>query len=138
MNSRSTSARTTTSASRSTKNPIRVRPPASFRTNRDTITAPGSVPNPFFKINSINLMILMLQDGCSEIVLASDKPFRRLDHYKMHEYSSRSHCQQGSLSSPKEIHSASASAFSLDSMFRRKRGRPPKNRIIEVWNESVS
>ena len=78
----------------------------------------------------------MMQEGCSEIVLASDKPFRRLDHYKMHEYS-RSH-SAGSLSGHKEVMSATTSAFSLDSMFRRKRGRPPKNRIIEVWNESVS
>lgn len=28
-------------------------------------------------------------------------------------------------------------ANSLDAMFRRKRGRPPKNRIIEVWNDNV-
>lgn len=24
---------------------------------------------------------------------------------------------------------------SLDALFRRKRGRPPKNRVIEVWND---
>ncbi|XP_037077835.1 zinc finger protein castor homolog 1-like [Pollicipes pollicipes] len=28
-------------------------------------------------------------EGCSEIILLSDKPFRRLDHFKMHDYSRR-------------------------------------------------
>lgn len=27
---------------------------------------------------------------------------------------------------------------SIDGMFCRKRGRPPKNRVIEVWNDYVS
>lgn len=108
--------------------------------------------------------IFLFQDGCMEIVLATDKPFRRLDHYKMHEYSRRGHQTPTSSSmavlpstqinnhvhssgssvgsSGKEIctfttSSPSSTSFSLDSMFRRKRGRPPKNRVIEVWNESV-
>ena len=102
------------------------------------------------------------QEGCAEIILSTDKAFRRLDHYKMHEYSRRGHQQTPpvSISSPaitvsslaqssgstgghssKEITfttgNPSSTSFSLDSMFRRKRGRPPKNRVIEVWNESV-
>ncbi|XP_043239162.1 zinc finger protein castor homolog 1-like isoform X2 [Amphibalanus amphitrite] len=28
-------------------------------------------------------------EGCTEVILRSDKPFRRLDHYKMHDYSRR-------------------------------------------------
>lgn len=27
---------------------------------------------------------------------------------------------------------------SLDEMFSRKRGRPPKNRVVEVWTDNVS
>lgn len=29
-------------------------------------------------------------------------------------------------------------ASSLDEMFSRKRGRPPKNRVVEVWADHVS
>ncbi|KZS09994.1 Transcription factor castor-like protein [Daphnia magna] len=96
-------------------------------------------------------------DGCAEIILSTENAFRRLDHYKMHEYSRRGH-QTPSVPPPvvassglvhpsgssgsKEITfttgSSTSTSFSLDSMFRRKRGRPPKNRVIEVWNESSS
>ena len=128
----------------------------------------------FLEIFSRNFSDWLLQEGCSEIILATDKPFRRLDHFKMHEYSRRSGLAMPApslmLSAAKELvsapsgspsgppvhvasnppHSAAGStplsigsstgspSFSLDSMFRRKRGRPPKNRVIEVWNESVS
>ncbi|KAF4532943.1 hypothetical protein B566_EDAN000631 [Ephemera danica] len=62
-------------------------------------------------------------ETCREIILPSDKPFRRLDHYKMHEYSRK-------LSLGKDgVHMTLSS--SIDGMFRRKRGRPPKNRVIE-------
>ncbi|CAG7726787.1 unnamed protein product [Allacma fusca] len=59
-----------------------------------------------------------LWDGCSEIIVSSDGPFKRLDHFKAHEYS-----QKLDLTDKCD---------SLDGFFRRKRGRPPKNRIIEV------
>lgn len=90
------------------------------------------------------------QEGCAEIILGTDKPFRRLDHYKMHEYSRKNQAATPQPTTPlptpassMSLHQAgfsreiNTSAFSLDSMFRRKRGRPPKNRVIEVWNESV-
>nr|CAD7261192.1 unnamed protein product [Timema shepardi] len=67
-------------------------------------------------------------ENCREIILPSDKPFRRLDHYKMHEYSRK-------LSLTKDPLTMTHLATSIDGMFRRKRGRPPKNRVIEVWND---
>ncbi|XP_059479543.1 zinc finger protein castor homolog 1-like isoform X3 [Neocloeon triangulifer] len=66
-------------------------------------------------------------ENCREIIMTTDKPFRRLDHYKMHEYSRK-------LSLGKDAMQMSL-ATSIDGMFRRKRGRPPKNRVIEVWND---
>ncbi|XP_063220399.1 zinc finger protein castor homolog 1 isoform X2 [Bacillus rossius redtenbacheri] len=63
-------------------------------------------------------------DNCREIILPSDKPFRRLDHYKMHEYSRK-------LSLTKDPLTMTHLATSIDGMFRRKRGRPPKNSVIE-------
>ncbi|XP_023707022.1 zinc finger protein castor homolog 1 isoform X2 [Cryptotermes secundus] len=63
-------------------------------------------------------------DNCREVILPSDKPFRRLDHYKMHEYSRK-------LSLTKDPLTMTHLATSIDGMFRRKRGRPPKNRVIE-------
>ncbi|GLG97314.1 Transcription factor castor [Gryllus bimaculatus] len=70
-------------------------------------------------------------DNCREIILPSDKPFRRLDHYKMHEYSRK-------LSLTKDPLTMTHLATSIDGMFRRKRGRPPKNRVIEIWNDYFS
>ncbi|XP_030752978.1 zinc finger protein castor homolog 1-like isoform X2 [Sitophilus oryzae] len=67
-------------------------------------------------------------DNCREIILSSDKPFRRLEHYKMHQYSQK-------LSLTKDPLTATHLATSIDGMFCRKRGRPPKNRVIEVWND---
>jgi len=64
------------------------------------------------------------------VILQTDSPFLRLDHVKHHEMTKR-HGGGSGLHSPQL-------ANSLDAMFRRKRGRPPKNRIIEVWNDSVS
>ncbi|GAB6019842.1 hypothetical protein CHUAL_001383 [Chamberlinius hualienensis] len=63
--------------------------------------------------------------NCREIILAVDKPFRRLDHYKIHEYSHK-------LNSSKEpVPLNITSCSSIDGIFRRKRGRPPKNRTVE-------
>jgi hypothetical protein len=71
------------------------------------------------------------QDNCREVILPTDKPFRRLEHYKMHEYSRK-------LSLTKDPLTMTHLATSIDGMFCRKRGRPPKNRVIEVWNDYVS
>jgi len=53
-----------------------------------------------------------LQEGCYEAVLPSE----RGEHIKSHDV------PYGQYNS-------------LDALFRRKRGRPPKNRVIEVWND---
>ncbi|KAG8201127.1 hypothetical protein JTE90_028795 [Oedothorax gibbosus] len=64
-------------------------------------------------------------ENCQEVISSDDNPFRRLDHYKIHKYSRK-------LSAPKEHPPTSNSVSSvMDNMFRRKRGRPPKNRLIE-------
>ncbi|KAH7955762.1 hypothetical protein HPB52_003809 [Rhipicephalus sanguineus] len=62
-------------------------------------------------------------DGCRDIVSSTDKPFRRLDHYKMHEYTTK-------LSMSRD-HFSAIPSVPIDGVFRRKRGRPPKNRMIE-------
>ncbi|XP_059479542.1 zinc finger protein castor homolog 1-like isoform X2 [Neocloeon triangulifer] len=67
-------------------------------------------------------------ENCREIIMTTDKPFRRLDHYKMHEYSRK-------LSLGKDAMQMSL-ATSIDGMFRRKRGRPPKNRVIEFQSQA--
>lgn len=67
-------------------------------------------------------------ENCREVILPSEKPFRRLEHYKMHEYSRK-------LSLTKDPLTMTHLATSIDGMFCRKRGRPPKNRVIEVWND---
>ncbi|KAL0276814.1 UNVERIFIED_CONTAM: hypothetical protein PYX00_004303 [Menopon gallinae] len=72
-----------------------------------------------------------LWDGCREVILQTEKPFQRLDHYKNHEFTRRAALLGANLSN---THLAN----SLDAMFRRKRGRPPKNRIIEVWNDTAN
>ncbi|XP_057665199.1 zinc finger protein castor homolog 1 isoform X1 [Diorhabda carinulata] len=67
-------------------------------------------------------------ESCREVILPMDKPFRRLEHYKMHEYSKK-------LSLTKDPLTMTHLSSSIDGMFCRKRGRPPKNRVIEVWND---
>uniref|UniRef100_T1IV78 C2H2-type domain-containing protein n=1 Tax=Strigamia maritima TaxID=126957 RepID=T1IV78_STRMM len=62
-------------------------------------------------------------DNCNEIIMPSDKAFRRLDHYKMHDYSRKLNTGKDPLNM--------TLATTMDSMFKRKRGRPPKNRVIE-------
>ncbi|XP_036148361.1 uncharacterized protein LOC105829072 isoform X3 [Monomorium pharaonis] len=71
-------------------------------------------------------------ENCREVILSTDKPFRRLQHYKIHEYS-----RQLNLSCPSHALSSDVTLTHLtniDAMFRRKRGRPPKNRVIEIWS----
>lgn len=70
-------------------------------------------------------------EGCREVILTTDKAFRRLEHYKMHEYSRK-------LSMTKDPLTVTHLSSSIDGMFCRKRGRPPKNRVVEVWNDYVS
>lgn len=71
-------------------------------------------------------------ENCREVILATDKPFRRLQHYKIHEYSR----QLNLSSSPHPLSSdvTLTHLTNIDAMFRRKRGRPPKNRVIEIWS----
>uniref|UniRef100_A0A1B6ETM8 C2H2-type domain-containing protein n=1 Tax=Cuerna arida TaxID=1464854 RepID=A0A1B6ETM8_9HEMI len=51
-------------------------------------------------------------EGCNDTVLPND----RFEHFRNHEVTAIQN-------------------NSLDALFRRKRGRPPKNRVIEVWND---
>lgn len=72
-------------------------------------------------------------ENCREVILATDKPFRRLQHYKIHEYSRMQldlSCSSHALSSDVTL----THLTNIDAMFRRKRGRPPKNRVIEIWS----
>ncbi|XP_015439123.1 PREDICTED: zinc finger protein castor homolog 1-like [Dufourea novaeangliae] len=71
-------------------------------------------------------------ENCREVILSTDKPFRRLQHYKIHEYSRQLNlsCSPHALSSDVTL----THLTNIDAMFRRKRGRPPKNRVIEIWS----
>ncbi|XP_066597426.1 zinc finger protein castor homolog 1-like isoform X2 [Prorops nasuta] len=71
-------------------------------------------------------------ENCREVILSTDKPFRRLQHYKIHEYSRQLNlsCSTHELSSDVTL----THLTNIDAMFRRKRGRPPKNRVIEIWS----
>ncbi|XP_018398806.1 PREDICTED: zinc finger protein castor homolog 1-like [Cyphomyrmex costatus] len=71
-------------------------------------------------------------ENCREVILSTDKPFRRLQHYKIHEYSRQLNlsCSSHALSSDITL----THLTNIDAMFRRKRGRPPKNRVIEIWS----
>ncbi|XP_076479302.1 uncharacterized protein LOC117155571 isoform X4 [Bombus vancouverensis nearcticus] len=71
-------------------------------------------------------------ENCREVILSTDKPFRRLQHYKIHEYSRQLNlsCSSHALSSDVTL----THLTNIDAMFRRKRGRPPKNRVIEIWS----
>ncbi|XP_026685643.1 uncharacterized protein LOC103517910 [Diaphorina citri] len=60
-----------------------------------------------------NIPNLILQEGCFETIFPAEK----VEHFRSHDISI-SHYN------------------SLDALFRRKRGRPPKNRVIEVWNDT--
>ncbi|XP_011346797.1 zinc finger protein castor homolog 1 isoform X2 [Ooceraea biroi] len=71
-------------------------------------------------------------ENCREVILSTDKPFRRLQHYKIHEYSRQLNlsCSSHALSPDVTL----THLTNIDAMFRRKRGRPPKNRVIEIWS----
>lgn len=70
-----------------------------------------------------------VQEGCGEAILAAgDKPFRRLEHFRMHDYARRLTLAPPGSGGPIGV----AAVTSVDAMFKRKRGRPPKNRVIEV------
>ncbi|KAJ8686613.1 hypothetical protein QAD02_022407 [Eretmocerus hayati] len=71
-------------------------------------------------------------DNCREVILATDKPFRRLQHYKIHEYSRQ--LNLSGTSHPLSSDVTLTHLTNIDAMFRRKRGRPPKNRVIEIWS----
>ena len=67
------------------------------------------------------------QENCSEVIFSNDAPFKRLDHYKLHEYT-----RKWNFSSSNKEPVTMTLSTSIDAMFKRKRGRPPKNRVIEV------
>ena len=71
---------------------------------------------------------LFLQDQCPEVILTTDVPFRRLDHYKIHEYTKK--WNMNARRDPEPV--MMTMTTNIDTMFKRKRGRPPKNRVIEV------
>jgi hypothetical protein len=62
------------------------------------------------------------------VILSTDVPFRRLDHYKIHEYTKK--WNMGQRRDPEPVMMTMTN--NIDTMFKRKRGRPPKNRVIEV------
>ena len=71
--------------------------------------------------------IFLPQDNCAEVILSTDVPFRRLDHYKIHEYT-----KKWNMSQKGHEPVSMTMTTNIDTMFKRKRGRPPKNRVIEV------
>lgn len=73
--------------------------------------------------------LLFFQENCAEVILGSDAPFKRLDHYKLHEYT-----RKWNISNKEPV--SMTMTTSIDTMFKRKRGRPPKNRVVEVSNLS--
>lgn len=77
--------------------------------------------------NRIRLTFFLMQENCNEVILSTDTPFRRLDHYKIHEYT-----KKWNMSQRGQEPISMTMTTSIDAMFKRKRGRPPKNRVIEV------
>ena len=68
------------------------------------------------------------QENCTETVFNTDPPFKRLDHYKLHEYTRKWNMTPSASKEPISM----TMTTSIDTMFKRKRGRPPKNRVVEV------
>jgi len=71
-------------------------------------------------------------DQCPEVILTTDVPFRRLDHYKIHEYTKK--WNMNARRDPEPV--MMTMTTNIDTMFKRKRGRPPKNRVIEVFDRN--
>ncbi|QQP49881.1 Uncharacterized protein FKW44_010696, partial [Caligus rogercresseyi] len=61
------------------------------------------------------------------VIFNSESPFKRLEHYKIHEYT-----RKWNLNKVEPI--SMTQTTNVDTMFKRKRGRPPKNRVVEVRN----
>ena len=86
-----------------------------------------------YQLASYHICIEIFQENCTEVILSTDVPFRRLDHYKIHEYTKKWNMTQKGME-PISM----TMTTSIDAMFKRKRGRPPKNRVIEVINGLLS
>ncbi len=92
------------------------------------------------------------------MILSTDATFKRLDHYKLHEYARKWNMAGGGAAgacalglvppvppgaagakmllggspAPHPEPVTTTQTTSIDAMFKRKRGRPPKNRVVEV------
>ena len=75
----------------------------------------------------VPFLFFFLQENCTEVIFNTAPPFKRLDHYKLHEYT-----RKWNFSSANKEPVTMTLTTSIDAMFKRKRGRPPKNRVIEV------
>lgn len=112
----------------------------------------------------LNLIFVRFQQyGCAFAVLLSDTSFKKLDHYKMHENQQRINAQnelqstafssQSNSPPPQsqqhfldhqlmqpftQTYPTGTSLTSIDGLpiLKRKRGRPPKNRVVEVSNDA--
>jgi hypothetical protein len=86
----------------------------------------------------ITITFLYPQENCSEVILSTESPFKRLDHYKLHEYTRKwnmtTTAAGGGVGGGKAEPISMTLTNNLDAMFKRKRGRPPKNRVVEVRN----
>ena len=87
----------------------------------------------FLFLDFFSLNASLLQDQCPEVILTTDVPFRRLDHYKIHEYTKK--WNMNSRREPEPV--MMTMTTNIDTMFKRKRGRPPKNRVIEVSLQAI-
>ena len=87
----------------------------------------------FLFLDFFSLNASFLQDQCPEVILTTDVPFRRLDHYKIHEYTKK--WNMNSRREPEPV--MMTMTTNIDTMFKRKRGRPPKNRVIEVSLQAI-
>ena len=84
-------------------------------------------------IHSMVVLFLFFQENCGEVICNTDSPFKRLDHYKLHEYT-----RKWNISSASKEPVSMTLTTSIDAMFKRKRGRPPKNRVVEVGQSIVA
>ncbi len=80
----------------------------------------------------MNNILVRFQENCPEIILSTDSPFKRLDHYKLHEYTRKWNMNPAGSVGGKVEPVTMTLTNNIDTMFKRKRGRPPKNRVVEV------